>query len=213
MYLNIIILVSAAVVFIIVARKLPTGWLTDKTTKVKLKNFRSIYESVMNYLLGRSERKMAKKRHVINLEDEKIVSPDELKEQERVVEEVLADKEISYEDKMKKADDLLQRGSVILAEELYREMLETNSTDPKLYNRLGIIALENQKFSEAKDFFAKSLNFGQNNPARLYNLALANIGLEDYRSAKDAVSKAVQLEPSSQKYQDLLEELRNQISM
>ncbi len=213
MYLNIIILVSAAVVFIIVARKLPTGWLTDKTTKVKLKNFRSIYESVMNYLFGRSERKMAKKRHVINLEDEKIVSPDELKEQERVVEEVLADKEISYEDKMKKADDLLQRGSVILAEELYREMLETNSTDPKLYNRLGIIALENQKFSEAKDFFAKSLNFGQNNPARLYNLALANIGLEDYRSAKDAVSKAVQLEPSSQKYQDLLEELRNQISM
>lgn len=210
MYLNIIILVSAAIVFIIVARKLPTGWLTDKTPKVRLKNFRAIYESLINYLLGRNERKMVKNRQVINLNDEQPVNGyDSLKEQERVVEEVLADKEISFEDKMKKADDLLQRGSVILAEELYREMLENNSTDPKLYNRLGIIALENQKFLEAKDFFAKSLNFGQNNPARLYNLALANIGLEDYRSAKEAVSKAVQLEPSSQKYQDLLEELRN----
>ncbi|KKP88907.1 MAG: Tetratricopeptide repeat domain-containing protein [Berkelbacteria bacterium GW2011_GWA2_35_9] len=211
MYLNIIILISAAIVFIIVARKLPTGWLAERTPKFTWKNTFNLFGKIKDYIAFQKEKRLAKKRQVINLSDEKVEEKVDFKRQEKAVEEVLADKEISYEDKMAKADDLLQRGSVILAEELYRELLEISSTDPKLYNRLGIIALENQKFTEAKEFFTQSLNFGTNNSARLYNLALANIGLEDYKKAKEAVSKAVQLEPGNQKYQDLLEELRNKL--
>ncbi|PJB51216.1 hypothetical protein CO100_02400, partial [Candidatus Berkelbacteria bacterium CG_4_9_14_3_um_filter_33_5] len=169
MYLNIIILVSAAIVFIIVARKLPTGWLTDGASRFNWKNIFNLFGKIKKYIIFQKEKRLAKKRQVINLSDEKVEEEIDFKQQKKVVDEVLADKEISYEDKMAKADDLLQRGSVILAEELYRELLEINSTDPKLYNRLGIIALENQKFIEAKVFFTQSLNFGQNNSARLYN--------------------------------------------
>jgi len=187
--------------------------LTDGASRFNWKNIFNLFGKIKKYIIFQKEKRLAKKRQVINLSDEKVEEEIDFKQQKKVVDEVLADKEISYEDKMAKADDLLQRGSVILAEELYRELLEINSTDPKLYNRLGIIALENQKFIEAKDFFTQSLNFGQNNSARLYNLALANIGLEDYEKAKEAVSKAIQLEPGSQKYQDLLEELRNKRSI
>ncbi|TSC92284.1 MAG: hypothetical protein CEN91_497 [Candidatus Berkelbacteria bacterium Licking1014_85] len=212
MILNTLILISAAVLFVIFVRRLPSGFWGDKVEdireKMAIKDFGAKIFSVFGFL-----KKMKKPKTTVvdvSSDNEGMDSFDSFLSKE--VQTIDEDKNKVDEDlSLEKADDLLKRGSVLLAQEIYLKLLDIEPENPKLHNRLGIIYLEQKDFNKAKDFFLSSLSSGENIPARQYNLALAYIGLNEYTLAQEVLKKALNADPSNQKYTDLLEEVRDKV--
>lgn len=209
---NLLILLLVSIIFILVARKLPIGLFGEKT-----ESWRPALKNFFQWLA----KKFAKppKSTVLDLSADEETAPAEpaFWEEEAVGDFTNADadkkepdEEISPEEAMIKADDLLTRGSVILAQEIYLKLLERDQANPKILNRLGIIYLEQKDYQKARDYFLSSLSAGQNNSARQYNLALAYLGLGENGKAEETLRKAVNMDPSKQKYAELLEEIKTE---
>lgn len=109
------------------------------------------------------------------------------------------------------AEFYFNRKDFARAEEIYIKLASINPEDYKIYNRLGIIYLEQKNFSDAKDAFNATIKLGGPKASRYYNLALAYLGLQEYRNALEAIEKAVELEKNNQKYLDLHRDIKNRL--
>lgn len=97
------------------------------------------------------------------------------------------------------------------AEELYIKLASVNPEDYKIYNRLGIIYLEQKNYADAKDAFEATIKLGGAKAGRYYNLALAYTGLQELRNASEATQKALELNNDNQKYLDLQLDLNKRL--
>lgn len=97
------------------------------------------------------------------------------------------------------------------AEELYLKLAAQNPEEAKVYNRLGIIYLEQGSFADAKEAFQESLKHGGNKAGRYYNLALACLGLQELGNALEVMEKALKLDKENEKYQQLLAEIKEKM--
>lgn len=112
---------------------------------------------------------------------------------------------------LSQAETCFQNKNFPRAEELYIKLAAKDPTDPKIYNRLGIIYLEEKNFSDAKDAFLMAIKHGGEKASRYYNLALAYLGREEFRNALEAGEKALELEPDHSKYKDFLQDIRKRL--
>ena len=117
----------------------------------------------------------------------------------------------NIEDEMSKADALLKSQKIQEAEELYLSLATKNPSNPKIYNRLGALYLEQGNYEDAKEAFKEVIKFDRKVGSRWYNLALAQVGLKEYRSAINSLVKAVKLEKKNKKYLDMLKDVRGRL--
>ena len=109
------------------------------------------------------------------------------------------------------AESFFQQGKFTEAEELYIKLAAQDPEDSKIYNRLGIIYLEQKNYIDAKDAFKEALKHGGGKAARYYNLALACLGLQELRSALEAIEESVKLDKENIKYQQLYEQIKKRM--
>lgn len=109
------------------------------------------------------------------------------------------------------AEEYFERGDFLKAEGLYVRIVSKDPDDYKTYNRLGIIYLEQKNFVDAKDAFLLTIKHGGAKAPRFYNLALAYLGLQEYRNALEAIDKAIDLEKNNQKYLDLKNDIKEKL--
>lgn len=110
-----------------------------------------------------------------------------------------------------KAESSFANGDYLNAEKAYIELASYNPEDYKLYNRLGIIYLEQRNYSDAKEAFEVTIKLGGTKAGRYYNLALACVGLQEFRNAKEAIDQALELDKENQKYLDMKFDLNKRL--
>jgi tetratricopeptide (TPR) repeat protein len=94
------------------------------------------------------------------------------------------------------------------AEALYLQVLRENPRNVKVYNRLGVIYLEQKKYNDAVESFKLVLSDDSKVASRNFNLALAYIGQGNYGEAKPYLEEAVKLSPENEKYKKVLEDTK-----
>lgn len=92
------------------------------------------------------------------------------------------------------------------AENLYLKAASLSPTEPKIYNRLGIIYLENKNFRDAVAAFEQAVKIDPNVALRHANLGIAYLEMKKYTLAERAFKEAAKLNPGNKKYKKLLEE-------
>lgn len=106
------------------------------------------------------------------------------------------------------ADKYLEEKKFELAEKIYVRLVAQDPHNPKIYNRLGGLYLEQKNYSDAKAAFAEVLKYDDKLAGRWYNYGLACSGLLEYRNSIEAFEKAVKLERKSEKYLQALKEAK-----
>ena len=94
------------------------------------------------------------------------------------------------------------------AEEFYIKAASQDPNNPRIYSRLGIIYLKQGKYSDARESLAYSISLDDSSSTQFFNLAVACLHLGEQKDAVNHIKKAISIEPSNQKYQEIL----NQIS-
>jgi Flp pilus assembly protein TadD len=122
------------------------------------------------------------------------------KEKEEVAPEVITAYGLAAQ-----ADDAFESKDFDKAEDLYIKIAAQEPNNPKVYNRLGAIYLEQENFYDAKDAFLLAQKLEPNIASRYINLGMAYMGLKDYFKATEAFKNAVKLEPQNSKYEKYLE--------
>ncbi len=104
---------------------------------------------------------------------------------------------------------LFKAGNYEEAEKFFLKAATRNPKDAKVYARLGLIYLHKDNFSDAVEALKVASKLDKYNPSRYYNLALAYQGKNDNQRAIATIREAISLDPVSQKYRSLLEQLLN----
>ena len=76
---------------------------------------------------------------------------------------------------------------------------------------IDFIYLEQKNFTDAKEAFQETIKHGGAKAGRFYNLALACLGLQEYRNAQEAIEETLKLDQENKKYQKLFQEIKNQL--
>lgn len=195
MTFEILIIISAAVIFITLARRLPeTSDGVERTHGVTRKE-------------PRLRKFKIKFPHLpikfpLRLKIPKIKLPQKPHQLPPIPREF-----IRVDDLIKEADDLMDTGDLRGAEEFYLKAASKMPNNPKIYNRLGIIYLQQKNFADARDAFLAGLKLDDRHAGRNFNLALAYIGLGTTEKAKVAIKRAIELDPTNKKYKQSLAEL------
>jgi len=195
MTFEILIIISAAVIFITLARRLPeTGEGVEgahagihkehRVSKFKVKLPRISLRFPVRLTIPKI--KLRKKPQLIHPVHPEFVRADDL---------------------IHDADELMESGDLRGAEEFYLKAASKMPDNPKIYNRLGIIYLQQKNFADARDAFLAGLKLDDKHASRNFNLALAYIGLGTTEKAKVAVKRAIELDPTNKKYQQSLTDL------
>jgi len=79
---------------------------------------------------------------------------------------------------------------------------------PKLYNRLGIVYLEQGSFQRAVEAFERAVREDPAKSSRHANLGMAYLQVKKYSLAQKSFERAIEIEPKNDKYQELLEEAK-----
>lgn len=106
-------------------------------------------------------------------------------------------------------ENLFRAGQYDEAEKFFLTAATRNPKDPKVYARLGLIYLNKKSYSDAIEALKVAVKIDKYNPTRHYNLALAYAGKEDNQRAIATIREAISLDPVSQRYRTLLEQLLN----
>ena len=110
------------------------------------------------------------------------------------------------------ADLFFEKGDFYKAEKLYIQMATKELDNPKIYNRLGAIYLEQKNFSDAKAAFQEAIRFDTKKASHYFNLSVACLELKEYRNAIESLEKAVKLDKKNKKYLQALKETRKKLS-
>lgn len=106
------------------------------------------------------------------------------------------------------ADALFAQKNYAKAERMYLVLTKQDPRNPKLYNRLGVLFLEQQNYTDARDAFKAALAIDDSRASRHYNYAMACYHLGQYREAQDAMIQALKRDPRNPKYQEFAEQIR-----
>lgn len=123
------------------------------------------------------------------------------------------EKEERKEDKgevalLAKAEKLFSAGDFAAAEEIYLKLAAAEPDNARVYNRLGIIYLEQKNYNDAVSAFQQAIKIDPEVALRHVNLGLAYLGLKKYTLAEKALERALEIEPRNKKYQQLLKEAK-----
>lgn len=88
---------------------------------------------------------------------------------------------------------------------LFEQALELRPDDPTILNNLGFCLLESNKVEEALDTFDRALDLDESDPVSWYNKGIALKRL-DKKDWKDAVERAVDLDPDFQEAKTMLKD-------
>ncbi|AKM81911.1 TPA: tetratricopeptide repeat protein [Candidatus Berkelbacteria bacterium] len=121
----------------------------------------------------------------------------------------LSEKEMTVYGLLAQADDAFDRKSFIEAEELYVKAAANSPQDVHIFNRLGIIYLEQNNFYDAKEAFRQTVKLEEKKASHSVNLGLAYLGLKDYFKASQAFDQALVLDPGNKKYQEFLQKAKD----
>jgi tetratricopeptide (TPR) repeat protein len=96
-----------------------------------------------------------------------------------------------------KASELHQNMELEKAEYLYRSLLNNNDNNQDvLYYKLGIVCIQTERYTEAIEFFKKSLQVKPDVLDVLNNLAIAYIHNQEPSKAKEAYKRALLINPN-----------------
>lgn len=109
------------------------------------------------------------------------------------------------------SDQLFNEEKFSEAEKIYLKIAASNPKNIKVYNRLGVIYLEQKNHKDAQAAFLQAIKLDPKKASRHFNYAIASIELKEYRNAIEALEKAVKLDKKSQKYKDLVCEVKKKI--
>lgn len=202
MIYEIIIIVALAVVFVILARKIPgenklNGKIKISDTPVKKRIWRWKMPSISFELPKITFQLRAKKN---------ITAKEEVPERVQPAKQALPAK--ADPDKIREADNLLSQGKTEEAEQIYLDLAAKFVNDPKIYNRLGVVYLKQKNYADARDSFLRSIRLDDTESARHYNLAMAYLGMGAVEKGKVSLKKALDIEPGKEKYQRALEKIK-----
>ena|SRR3990167_1624470 len=192
MTLEVLIVISAAVIFVVLARRLPdiaSGNIWSAPEQEKRFRF-----SLPKFNL----HKITSKTQHLSLPKLPTFSFLKIKRQAELV-RVEPQNMTSFE-LMELADEALNRGDLDQAEKYSIQAVTKTPDNPKIYNRLGIIYLQLKNYADARDAFLTSLRFDDRVASRHYNLFLAYKGLGREEKAKVSLRKALDLDSSNEKY-------------
>lgn len=117
----------------------------------------------------------------------------------------LTEKEMTVYGLLAQADDAFDRKDFSEAEELYIKAAANAPQNVHIFNRLGIIYLEQNNFYDAKEAFRQTTKLEEKKASHYCNLGLAYLGIKDYFKAAETFKIALKIEPGTQKYQEFLE--------
>ncbi len=101
---------------------------------------------------------------------------------------------INEEDREKtpreQADEYFENGELKKAENMYLKILAKEPDDAALYNKLGLIYLQDKNFKDAKSALKQALKLEPENDTFYNNLGLLYYQMEDYDEAIEAYEKS-----------------------
>ena len=180
---GIIIIIAVGIIFIIIARKIPVA----KQEKLRLSNSSNGIDNGEDDKMNRfdSSDKESKRKHKKTTKKTKqSVSNDDEK------------KTIDFGSLLEKADGMIDQGEYQDAEKILIDFISedlTNINKAKIYNKLGIVYLEQANFSDAKEAFKTALKYDKNNDLIYNNLGLALFNQGRYVEAIEAYQRSIQL--------------------
>lgn len=127
------------------------------------------------------------------------------------------EKRLKIEDKrgslilLEEADRLFKKGDLAEAEKLYIQSASQDPRNPKIYNRLGAIYLEQKNFQDAKDAFQEAIRLDGKKASQYFNLSMAYLELKEYRNAIETLEKAVDLDKKNIKYRQALKAAKKEL--
>lgn len=124
-------------------------------------------------------------------------------------EDAAAPEKLELNTAYEEGERLYQSGQHDKAERFFLKAAANNPGDAKIYARLGLLYLQQKNYSDAIESLKVAVKLDKYNPSRHYNLALAYTGNKDTARAIAAVREAITLDPITQKYRQLLEQLLN----
>jgi Flp pilus assembly protein TadD len=89
-----------------------------------------------------------------------------------------------------------QAGELIVAEQMYRQLLSVMSNDAGILNLLGVALFQQNKLSEAKVELLKAINLNRSDPSFYFNLGIVAKAQGDSRQAEESYRNAIKLKPS-----------------
>ena len=89
----------------------------------------------------------------------------------------------------------------------YFEKYLEHKTDSEVYNWLSMISIKQKKYKEAVTYSKKAINSNINYGDAYNNLAIAFYYLKDFKLAKTAIKKALDVDPSNNFYKETSERL------
>ena len=102
----------------------------------------------------------------------------------------------------------LAQGDRADAFSFYSNVLRIDPTHKGALNNLGVMALEDGKFLEAREYFLRALRQDRENAKTYYLLAKAELSLGNLEDAKAAVANALKRAPAQPEYQQLQEQIQ-----
>ena len=101
------------------------------------------------------------------------------------------------------------RGDKVTAKQFYFGALRLDPTHAGAYNNLGVLALEEERWQLAGNFFRHALEYAPNESKTHYLLARAELKLGDLANARQEVARALQLDPRRPEFLALQKELES----
>lgn len=108
---------------------------------------------------------------------------------------------------LEEGDELFKAGKFDEAEKFFVKAAAAHPGDPKIYARLGVLYLNTKNYSDAIEALKVAVKLDKYNPGRHYNLALAYRGNKDKARSIASARETISLDPVTQKYRQLLEQL------
>ena len=175
---TIIILTILAIIFVIVVRKLPS---------VK-KEMSEIKDEI---IFGRKEDKST-------LNKAEVSDSGHQKRRKSITKRIT--KKDAKENGKPTIDDVLERADKLIGEKDYEQAekiligaVEIDPSNERLYNKLGVLYIEQGNFADAKESFKTSLKHDKYNDLTYNNLGLALFNQGRYNEAIEAYQKSIQL--------------------
>ncbi len=97
----------------------------------------------------------------------------------------------------------LKEGSRTKAKQFYRRAIEINPRHSSAYNNLGVLAMQENFWDAAISFFQSSLQIEPDDAKTNYLLAKSLLGKGDRAAARDALNKALALQPNQKEFLEL----------
>jgi hypothetical protein len=101
----------------------------------------------------------------------------------------------------------LAQGKPAEAIAFYRAALRLDPRHKSALNNLGVIALEDQRFEDAKEYFRCALEQGPQNAKTHFLLARTELALGNIAGARIALAHALEREPDRPEYRELQEQI------